>query len=421
MLDPAHPGVPVAPGQQVVPTQAGLDGSAITPLNVTSFFADPDRTDTLSLSVTGTLPPGVVFDSATGTFSTPTQLDPAASQGGPNHDGVYTVRVTASDGHGGTVFTDVVFQIGNPAPVANIDVNSVGEHGVLNVATRATGVLGNDHDGGADSDPLVVTGLVNANGSVTLLDPLHPVITLPSGALLTLNADGTYSYDTHGAFNGLALGQNATDTFTYQVSDGQGGFDTATATITVLGENDQPVVVDPAHPGTVVPPGTQVIPEQNGSDGVPITPVTVTQFFHDPDNGDVLTLSINPATPLPPGILFDPVTGTFGGTPGPDASHGGPGGTGTYVVTVVASDGHGGTVSTDITFTFVNTPPVAVNDTGSVQEHGTTTGTVLGNDHDGGLDNDPLTVTGVVRPDGTIAGPGTVVTLPTGAKPKFPW
>ena len=35
---------------------------------------------------------------------------------------------------------------------------------------------------------------------------------LPSGALLTMNADGTFDYDPNGQFESLAVGQTATDT-----------------------------------------------------------------------------------------------------------------------------------------------------------------------------------------------------------------
>ena len=399
VLDPAHPGVPVTPGTQVIPTQPVLDGSPITPLTVTSFFGDPDKIDTLVLSVNpAQLPVGITFDPATGTFSG--TADPSASQGGPSGNGTYPIVVTASDGHGGTVSTVVVFQIGNPAPVAVADSNSALEHG-----TTTGSVLANDHDGGADTDPLHVT---QVNGQA--LVPGAP-LTLPSGALLVMNADGTYSYDPNGKFSGLGQGQTATDSFTYQVSDGQGGFATATATITITGQNDAPVVVDPAHPGTPPADPMHVVPAQTGSDGAAMTPLSVASYFKDPDTGDTLTLSV-PAATLPPGITFDPATGTFSGTPTALASQGGPNSDGTYAVTVTATDSHGATVTTIVTFSVLNVPPVANPDTNSVQEHGTTSGTVLANDHDGGADTDPLTVSQV---NDAVYAPGASIALPSGA------
>jgi len=69
-------------------------------------------------------------------------------------------------------------------------------------------------------------------------------ITLASGALLTLNADGTYIYDPNGAFDSLLPGQSGTDTFDYVITDPSGETDTATVTLTILGVNDAPIAVD---------------------------------------------------------------------------------------------------------------------------------------------------------------------------------
>ncbi|ORE84925.1 Ig-like domain-containing protein, partial [Aurantimonas sp. 22II-16-19i] len=58
---------------------------------------------------------------------------------------------------------------------------------------------------------------------------------------VTLNANGTFTYDATGEFDSLAAGEFATDSFTYTVSDGNGGEDTETVTVTVTGTNDAPV------------------------------------------------------------------------------------------------------------------------------------------------------------------------------------
>jgi VCBS repeat-containing protein/ELWxxDGT repeat protein len=55
---------------------------------------------------------------------------------------------------------------------------------------------------------------------------------------LTLNADGTFTYDTGTAFEHLGAGQTATQTFTYTVTDTDGDTDTATVTLTITGTND---------------------------------------------------------------------------------------------------------------------------------------------------------------------------------------
>jgi hypothetical protein len=81
--------------------------------------------------------------------------------------------------------------------------------------SAANGVLVNDTD--ADGDTLtasLVTGPSNA-------------------AFFSLNADGSFNYTPVANFNGI-------DSFVYQVSDGNGGTDTATAYITINPVNDAP-------------------------------------------------------------------------------------------------------------------------------------------------------------------------------------
>ncbi len=68
--------------------------------------------------------------------------------------------------------------------------------------------------------------------------------------MLTLNADGSYTFAPGTAYNGLDAGETATETIEYTISDGNGGTDTALLVITVNGANDTPVVIDPANPGT---------------------------------------------------------------------------------------------------------------------------------------------------------------------------
>jgi VCBS repeat-containing protein len=87
-------------------------------------------------------------------------------------------------------------------------------------------LLANDID--ADNDSLAV----------------HSVsATSASGAVVTLSGTNITYDPTHvTALQALAVGETATDTFDYTVSDGHGGTDTATVTLTVAGVNDAPVV-----------------------------------------------------------------------------------------------------------------------------------------------------------------------------------
>ena len=61
---------------------------------------------------------------------------------------------------------------------------------------------------------------------------------------LTLNADGSYSFDpANAAYNSLAVGQTRVVVANYTVADGNGGTATSTLTITVTGTNDAPVAL----------------------------------------------------------------------------------------------------------------------------------------------------------------------------------
>jgi VCBS repeat-containing protein len=121
----------------------------------------------------------------------------------------------------------------NDAPAAVANMGTTNEDTVLNVA--AAGVLGNDTD--PDSGDVLLVAAVNGNAA-----NVGNSIALASGALLQVNADGSYSYDPNGAFNSLAAGVTTTDSFTYTASDGNGGTDSATVTITITGVNDAPTL-----------------------------------------------------------------------------------------------------------------------------------------------------------------------------------
>jgi VCBS repeat-containing protein len=64
----------------------------------------------------------------------------------------------------------------------------------------------------------------------------------------------TYTLDA-GAADPLVAGQTATETFTVQVADGKGGFDTATVTITITGTNDAPVITSGNAVASLTEPG----------------------------------------------------------------------------------------------------------------------------------------------------------------------
>jgi len=91
-------------------------------------------------------------------------------------------------------------------------------------------VLDNDMD--MDSDVLSVLSIADADEMAFVGESL----TLDSGAVVTLNADGTVSYDGSSAHGDLFVGQMAQEeTITYTVTDGNGGTGSSTLDITACG------------------------------------------------------------------------------------------------------------------------------------------------------------------------------------------
>ena len=127
------------------------------------------------------------------------------------------------------------------------------------LATTETGVLTGsvfaDNGLGADVN---ATALTEINGVAA---GIGTPITLTSGALLTLNADGTFSYDPNGAFEALggaasgASNITATDSFTYTANGGGVGV----VTVTVNG-------VDTGHDFLIGTAGADIISAGIGND-----------------------------------------------------------------------------------------------------------------------------------------------------------
>ncbi len=159
--------------------------------------------------------------------------------------GVVTLTdLNLSDGDDGTdtltnveqiQFRDQLYVLGgsNQPPDAIDDAFSLNEDGTL--AGDVLADNGNGADNDPDGDPITVT---EVNGSAA---NVGVQITLASGALLTVESDGTLSYDTNGAFDSLAAGTTATDAFSYVISDGTAS-DTANVTVTINGTNDAAVI-----------------------------------------------------------------------------------------------------------------------------------------------------------------------------------
>jgi VCBS repeat-containing protein len=107
----------------------------------------------------------------------------------------------------------------NTVPVAVNDAFSIDENGLLGAGSS---VIGNDNTGTGGFTVTLVGG--------------------PAQGLLTLNANGAFTFDPGTAYDYLAQGQSANAAFTYKVTNSAGVSNTATVNITVTGTNDVPTV-----------------------------------------------------------------------------------------------------------------------------------------------------------------------------------
>ncbi|NSY40902.1 Ig-like domain-containing protein [Leisingera sp. ANG59] len=131
-----------------------------------------------------------------------------------------TIEVHATDAHGATAVNTVTVTVTgvNDAPVVEDISGTTGEDG---------------------SAITLTADFIDADASDTHTFSIDTTGTLGQ---VTDNLDGTFTYDPNGMFEHLGCDETATDSFTYTVDDGQGGVTTATATVTITGTNDLPVV-----------------------------------------------------------------------------------------------------------------------------------------------------------------------------------
>ncbi|MFC1388691.1 MAG: retention module-containing protein, partial [gamma proteobacterium symbiont of Clathrolucina costata] len=263
-------------------------------------------------------------------------------------DRIINITINDGDGNSDTAVSIIHVIPVNDPPDAENDIVATQENTPVGIF-----VLGNDSD--PEGDRLLVTGN-----------------TQPSNGTLVQNSNGSYQYTPNAGFTG-------TDSFTYTVSDGNGGVDTATVMIAVAGVNDGPVAI-----------GDSASTNEN-------TPTTIDVLTNDSDpEGDVL--SITSVTQGTNGsVTIDPVTGNPIYTPAPTF-------TGIDTFTYTITDGNGGTDTATVTVTVggVNDAPVAIDDTVGTNEDTPVTVDVLPNDSD--PDGDTLTVTTVTQgTNGSVA------------------
>ena len=244
-----------------------------------------------------------------------------------------------------------------------------------------------EDDSFTTDEDTVLSGDVAANDCPADHDAAtYSVVDDVSNGTLNLAADGSFTFSPVGAFDSLAVGDTATEAFTYSLTD-DNGTATATATITIDGVNDAPVADDDAAATAFE---TAVA-------------IDVLDGDTDVDAGDVLTIdavgaAANGTTEIVGGqVVYTPNAGFADAT---DSF--------TYTV----SDGNGGIDTATVTVTVgpaPNLPPVAGDDTATTDEDNAVAIDVLANDVD--PDGDALTVaidtasgngSATANPDGTV-------------------
>jgi hypothetical protein len=249
------------------------------------------------------------FTAAAGHTGTATVMFVAKDNGGLEHyDGIPDTADDTSD----AVTFDITITEGPQAPDANDDQRTIAE----DAGATAMNVRVNDTD--ANADPLTIT-----------------TVTQGTKGAVAITGGGT------GLTYAPAANLNGADAFTYTISDGNGGTDTATVDVTITPVNDAPVATSNA---------ATVAEDQTSK-------TTVLVLANDTDiDGDALIVSsktngakgaVEIATDQK-SVTYQPNAQAFGSD--------------SFSYTV--SDGHGGSASATVTVTItaLNDAPNAVND-----------------------------------------------------------
>ncbi|TBU74781.1 hypothetical protein DNJ99_23640 [Pseudomonas daroniae] len=196
----------------------------------------------------------------------------------PQVSGTHTsdnFTITAEDADGDEESATLVIRIVDDAPLAVSDINAISEDAtapVIGELIGGTAGAGQDTEG-ADGATVskIVAGTDNTQmGSTPTVAGIF--VTGQYGSL-TLHADGSYSYQLDNVnldVQGLIVGEQLEEVFTYTLTDADGDSSVATLTIIVNGTNDG-VTVDVPNDNTVTTPdgntGDQVVFESGLGNG----------------------------------------------------------------------------------------------------------------------------------------------------------
>ncbi len=121
--------------------------------------------------------------------------------------------------------------------IVGADLTSNINHGIISGATwtesyQQKGIFTNEN--AAININVLANDINPDNGTITIKN----VTTTNTKGLVTINADKTIKYNPNGKFDYLKLGEIATDTFSYTITNTQGAIDTATVTVQINGVNE---------------------------------------------------------------------------------------------------------------------------------------------------------------------------------------
>ena len=265
----------------------------------------------------------------------------------PGDDTVVEYIVHWGDGNTNTYTSggDVTHAYADGPATHNITVDLVDEDGTytgvgtLNVTVDNVAPVAADHYLTTDEDgpaaPFNVLDGLNDPGTLDTHTAVPASFTTGKGGMVTISADGAATYDPNGQFEYLAVGESATDSFTYTVQDDDGGSDVGTVTFTITGVNDAPTATANSY----------TTDEDISVSGNVITDDTGAGMDSDTDTSDVLTATLvsGPAS----GSLTLNSDGSFAYTPDVNFD-----GLDSFVYMV--SDGQGGSDTATVTLTVRN-------------------------------------------------------------------
>jgi VCBS repeat-containing protein len=394
--------------------------TSLTSGNLLTNDVDPNSGATLSVNTVhdsngnvitlGTatqLPSGALLTvNANGTFTyNPNGAFNSLGPSGMTND-TFTYTVKDSLGNVSPAAGTATVTVTAPAPTAVNDSFTTNAFTTLSTGNLLT----NDTD--PDTGVTLLVGTVhNSQGNLV---PLGTATLLPSGAMLTVNANGTFSYNPNGAFSSLGANGSTTDTFTYTVTDSAGTTSANAGTVTITVTSAKPVAVNESFDTdaqTSLTTGNLLASDTDANSGATLSVASV-------DNSKGNSVPLGTATQLPSGALLTVNSnGTFTYNPNGafNSLTAGETATDTFSYTVVDSLGNKSVSAGTVTISITPARPVAVNDAfGTDANTPLTTGNVLANDTDANA-GATLSVATVQDSNGNSVPLGTATQLPSGA------